>query len=104
MFKKKNKKVDIHEECWDLSYTFIRWLDEHLKVYKEDASKVIKMDFHKFEYNGEEVPFDYLLDKLIEMTSLFIEIQDEHWCDERLEGLKEDIMFIFNMIFWHLWW
>lgn len=102
MFKKK--KVDIHEECWNLDATFMRWLNEHLKVFREDASKCIDMGYHKFEYDGEIVPFKDLLDKLIDLTDEFIKVQDENWLDESLDDLKEDIMFIFNMIFWCLWW
>ena len=103
MFKKKKKK-DIHEECWDLDYTMIDWLIEHLKVFEEDASKCINMEFHKFEYKGEIVPFGVLLskliDKLIELRTLMDELREP----DRAEELKNEAFELLSLIFWCLWW
>lgn len=98
------KKKDIHEECYDLSYTFMRWINKYLKVYREDASKCIDMEFHKVEHKGETYTFKELLDKLIDLTDEFIKVQDNDWWDKSLDLLKNDIFDIFKEIYWLLWW
>ena len=103
MFKKK-KYSDVHTECWNLDETIISWLIEHLKVFKEDASKCIKMDFHKFEYKGEIVAFDVLLDKLIDLLDEVKVLMDELRDPDRAEEAKNEAFEILSLIFWCLWW
>ena len=102
MFKKK--KVDIHEECWDLDFAMIKWLSEHLKVFREDASKCINMEFHKFEYKGEIVPFGVLLDKLIDMCDKLLALMEQIGNPNRADEVKNELFELLSLIFWCLWW
>ena len=39
----KSKKKKLKEECWSLDYSFIVWLNQHLKVYLQDAQKIVNL-------------------------------------------------------------
>lgn len=39
--KKKNAKGNIHRDCWNLDFSFLDWLEKHLKVYKKMQAKYL---------------------------------------------------------------
>ena len=65
MKKKTINKKKISEECWDLDSAFLKWLKEHLIVYLKEASKVVDLNWHKFQYKGEELTQEQIIKKNI---------------------------------------
>ena len=43
----------MQEECWNLGYEFVKWLNEHLKIYVEDKPKIVDLEYFKFDYKGK---------------------------------------------------
>ena len=110
MRKRKNKKIS--EECFNLNYELIKWLNEHLKVYLEEANKIVNLEYDKYKYRGKECNFKELLEKLINITDNLL-IDDEYvsWNYEenikiakRQEALKNSMYDILKLIHWGLWW
>ena len=103
-WSKKKAKKKISRECWNLNYEFIVWLKEHLSVYVEEAGKVVNLEYHKFNYRGEEFTQLQLINKMIELVNYLTE--DERYFDwdpvpvEKTEELLE----IFTLTFPSLWW
>jgi hypothetical protein len=57
-FKKQRKEYGFDErETWSMDYTMATWIYSHFKAYKEYASKIVNLTYHKFnipEWNEEE--------------------------------------------------
>ena len=95
------------DECWNLDWAFIKWLNSRLKIYKKGASKIVNLEYHKFIYEDKEYTQLELIDKLIDITNWFIdnEIFNFVWEEpEKAEKKKNEMMDIFKLIYWSLWW
>ena len=91
----KSKKKKLAEECWSLDYNFIVWLNQHLKV---------NIEYHKFEYQGQEYTQKQLIERMIELSDNLIE--DEHYFDwsEQYSSMTNELLDIFKLCFQTLWW
>ena len=104
MFRFKSKKQKLIEETYSLDYSFVKWLNTHLKVYLEYALKYIDLEFHKFNYKGKEYTQLQMINKLIEITDYLVD-EDTYfnWEEKTFEYIKEmlDIYaLIFNSLSW----
>lgn len=102
----KTKKRKLQEECWNLDYTIVKWLNEHLKVYLKDANSFIDSTVHRFEYQGKEYTQLELLNKLITVTDELLEGYND-WSISRpqsAERLKDEMYDILKLLHWSLWW
>lgn len=110
---KKSEQKRIKEECWNLDYELIKWLNEHLKVYKEDSSKVVNMEYHKFKYKKEEYTQLQILDRLIEITDFllnddnyggsFVDLMSKKEI-RNIEAKKNEMYDLLKLVHWQLWW
>ena len=88
-WSKKNKKEKIAKECWNLNYSFILWLKERLPVYLEESGKAINLEFHKFNFRGEEYTQLQLINKMIESVNYLTEDEKYfNWSQESGEKQK----------------
>ena len=92
------------DECWDLRYSFIKWFNEHLKVYKRDANKIVDLEYHKYIYKGKQYTQLELINILIESTDKCLLIYGDLDFLNQFSQLKDDIFEISNLIFWDMWW
>ena len=95
------------DETWNLDYEFIKWVNSRFKKYKEKASKIVDLEFHRFEYESKEYTQLQLIDRVIELTDEIL--TDEYWNliytdAERLEKNKDEVLDIFKLIFFSMWW
>lgn len=104
MFGIKTKKRRISEDCWNLDYSFILWLNEHLVVYKKEAIKKVDLEFHKIKYKDEEYTLLELIDIMTELTYYLIK-DEEYFCweDNTLAKINE-LLDLFKVSFPYLWW
>ncbi len=90
------------DETWNLDYEFIKWVNSRFKKYKEKASKIVDLEFHRFEYEGKEYTQLELIDKAIKLSNEYI---DTNLLSEyKLNSIKDEIFDIFKLIFWTMWW
>ena len=105
MRKKKQRSIDkrkLHKECWDLDWAFVKWLQQHLIIFKKDASKIVDLEYYKFEYKGEELTQLQIIDKLIRLTTEVIVAYDL-WDETCLKQLDE-ILDLWKLVFPVMWW
>lgn len=103
MLKRKNKKIS--KECWNLDYELIKWLNEHLKVYKEEASKIVDLEFHKFTYKKKEYTQLEILNRLIEITDYLLDIDYfQIGVPELVNKNKNEMYDLLKLVHWNLWW
>lgn len=110
---KKSEQKRIKEECWSLDFYLIKWLEEHLKVFKEDASTIVDLEYHKFKYKGKEYTQLQILDRLIEVIDFLL--NDDNYGGSftnlmskkeirNLEARKNEMYDLLKLIHWQLWW
>ena len=98
-------KKTIKKECWNLDYELVKWLNEHLKVYKEDASKHIDLEYYKFTYKRKEYTQLEIIDRLVEITDYLQENTINWYCDvEKNEKYKNEMYDLLKLIHWSMWW
>ena len=102
MYKKYWKSNWKGDADWDLDFSFIEWVNYWFKQYKEKASKMVKLDYHKIEYKGQTYTQIEVIDRIIELTDKIIEI-DDLW-DKRVDDLVDEIFDLFHKIFFAMWW
>lgn len=97
------KKI-ISRECWNLDYELIKWLNEHLKVYKEEAIKVVDLEFYKFPYKRKKYTQLEILNRLIEITNILLEIDYFNCNVIEANNLKDEMYDLLKVVHWQLWW
>lgn len=108
----KTKKQKISEECYSLDYELIKWLNEHLKVFKEESTKVVDLEFHKYKYKSKEYTQLEIINRLIEITDYLL--NDEPYSSylelisvqdiKRISARKNEMYDLLKLIHWELWW
>ena len=103
-WSKKNKKEKISKECWNLNYSFILWLKERLSVYVEEAGKMVNLEYHKFNFRGEEYTQLQLINKMIELVNYLTEDEKYFNLTQESSEKTEELLEIFKLVFSSLWW
>ena len=70
MKHKTIKKRQISRDCWDLEYTFFKWLEERLPVYLKEGGAFVDLEYHKFEFRGKEYTQKELIERMIHLLSI----------------------------------
>lgn len=101
MKKKTIKKRRIVQDCWNLDYSFIIWLNERLPVYIRDASTIVNLEYHKFIFEDKEYTQKELTEYLLKLCNGFISNELDTWDDSKL---YQDIFKIWSIIGPYTWW
>ena len=91
-------------ETWSLDHAFYCWLYERLKMYVERASKIVQLDFHKFEYEGEELTQQECIDRMIYGCEVYFAQEDEWNISEEDRKIINDIAKIWAIVLPAMWW
>lgn len=105
MRKKKQRSIDrrkLHKDCWNLDYAFIKWLNQHLIVFKKDASKIVDLEYYKFEYHGQELTQLQIIDKLIRLTTEIL-VSSDMWEQSCCDKVNE-VLELWKLVFPTMWW
>ena len=95
------------DETWNLNYEFILWLNSRFKKYKEQATKMVDLEYYKFEYKDKIYTQLQVIDRIIELTDYIIDnnYYEMMWSDiEHLEAMKNEIFDLFKISFSAMWW
>ena len=101
---KKMIKRKISEECWSLDLSLVEWLNEHLEVFKKEATQIVDLEYNKYTYKKKIYTQLQIIDRLIEITSILKNI-DYGDCDgHEVDVLKDEMYDLLKLIHWNLWW
>ena len=108
----KSKKRKLKEECWNLDFEIIKWLNEHLKVLVEECPKVIDLEYHKYKYKNKEYTQKEFVEELINITDYLLNNEPYSFTDEdlnikyieKINTKKNDMYDMLKIIHWDLWW
>lgn len=82
----------LREDCFNLGYSFYKWLLERLLVFREE---LVDLDYYIFEYGGEEYTQGNLIELLIYKLGVILNL--DVYSDEYTE-LGEEIIEIWSII------
>ena len=91
-------------ETWSLDYVFYMWLYERLKMYIEYAGEIVNLNYHKFDFKGEEYTQLELINMMIERLESYFKKEDLFVSsEEEYEPIKE-IGEIWALVLPAMWW
>lgn len=102
MKKSTIAKRKLHKECWDLNYSFKKWLLEHLIIYLRDASKMIELSFYDFNWHHKSYTQEEITKLLIDKLTHSLETGNLDTPEEI--QLDKDIYELWDMIRLYTWW
>ena len=92
------------DECWNLDITFLEWINSRFKKYKEKAGKIVDLEFHKFKYKGKTYTQLELINKVIALSDYVLFYEDDLCLSNYYKEEVEEIIDIFKLIYWSMWW
>lgn len=106
--KKKEKKI-LKEECWNLDYALVKWLNEHLKVYLEDASKNVDLTYREYIYKRKKMTQEQIIKRLIEITDIILgdennDYWENTWSSKTIVNLVDEMYDLLKLVHFVLWW
>ncbi len=113
MTKKKRlilkHKKKLTKSTWSLEWYFLKWLNEHVKAYKKEASKVVDLTYHKFDYNGVTYTQEQLIDRLIELSDGLILGHryfsfENDFSNKSIINETNELLDIWKLVFFAMWW
>lgn len=104
-WKKQQKKYGFDSrETWNLNYQFAQWLYCRLKMYFKEASKIIDLDYYKFEYQGKTYTQKEAIVKMIKWLKYYLKNVDTDGNEEKaLEKCKKATE-LWAIVFPTMWW
>ncbi len=101
----KTRKRRIKEECWNLDYELIKWLNEHLKIYLKESENIVNLEYWKFKYKKKEYTQGEIIRRLIDITEIFLDSYwDEKHSSKEMEDYKNEMYDLLKLVHWYLWW
>lgn len=89
-------------ETWNLDYTFMLWLYERLSMFND--VHCINTLCHSFEFEGEIITLQDCIDRMLDGAKIcLIKPYDNERSEEEQKKIN-DVVKIFALCFWCLWW
>lgn len=85
---------------WDLDQYMTHTLLEHLIQFRKDAPKVIDMEYHKIEVDGEKLTLKEVLDLIIDLLIEGIYDFEQGWPSEKGYLQKAWQLYVDTLFYW----
>lgn len=82
---------------------FYAWLYEHIQMYLDKASKIVDLDYHKFEYNEETYTQRELLEQICEIIEYYFSDSFDDWNEEDYEYVH-NVERMWAIVMPAMWW
>ena len=89
-------------ETWSLDFAFYLWLYERLKMYLD--INFVDLEFHKFEYEGEELTQQECIDRMIKGCEVYFKLDDDWNISEEDQKMIDDVTKIWAIVWPAMWW
>lgn len=103
---KWRKKKKVNEECWNLNNELLWWLNEHLKVYLDDANKYVDLEYHTITYKRKTYTQLEVINRLIELTNYLIGADCMEKCVnvKDVTKAKDEMYDLLKQVHFYMWW
>ena len=88
-------------DTYNLDDTFACWLYERLRYFQDNAC--IDLTYHTFDIDGVVLNQEQCIQRMIDDCKVIMtcDIMDDH---ELMEDAKNDLLNVFNKVYWAMWW
>lgn len=112
LFEQERKDYGFDErETWSLDYYFAEWLYSRLMMYKEVASNVVNLKYHKIEWKSKEITQLEAIDILINVSKDYILSENDYIKDtipleevNKIYNTFYESMELWGKILRYMWW
>lgn len=91
-------------ETWCLENIFYQWMYEHLKMFKKRASKIVNLEYHKFNVNGEEMTQLQAINRMIELLEKIVSSKDSIFEGNNWDEERRELLAIWAEVLPAMWW
>lgn len=87
-------------DTYSMDYTLAAWLYECLRYFQERASKVINLDFHKFDIDNETLTQSQCIKRMIEDCKVIL-LNDKAYGSEfdKVDAAKDDLFKVLSKVY-----
>jgi len=89
-------------ETWSMDVTFIQWLYERLRMYKDIGGQIVDLEFHKFNVDGSEMTQLEIINRIIEVCEQ--ELKDDDLWGENHYRNEQEICKLWGIVIPSMWW
>ena len=102
---KQRRKYGFDErETWNLDYVFFEWLYERLTMYREKASRIVNLEYHRFTVDGRKFTQLEAIDRMLTLLETILKNGDDFNFDEKSTERTTEILKIWTAVLPAMWW
>jgi len=103
-WKRQRKRYGFDSrETYSVYSVFAEWLYSHLMMYMENASKIVDLTYHSFEFEGKTYTLEEAIGKIIKWTGYFIKNYECLKGNKSMNKLKKAAR-LWAEILPYVWW
>lgn len=100
------------KETFSLDMTILAYLYEHLVMYKEVSSKIVDLNYHRFNINDEILTEEQCINRMLDDIRIILSVDNSNCAsvedyerqDKIMTEKKNDLFDVLKACFWTLWW
>lgn len=90
------------DECYNLDYTFIKWINSRFKTYLKQASEIVDLEYHTFTYKHKKYTQKEIIERIIYLSDDILNYELDEYLDP-IASVSE-IFDLFKLVYWNMWW
>lgn len=93
------------DECYDLDYTFVKWINSRFKTYLKQASRMVDLEYHTFTYKRKKYTQKEIIERIIYLSDELLNDNKYYsYDDQEIYTMSHEILDLFKLVYWHMWW
>ena len=96
------------DECWNVNYEFLKWINSRFKQYKKDAIKTVDLEYFTYNYKNKDYTQLQIIERIIELTDDLTDDEKyfslEYKDFEKMEEDLNELFDLFKLVFHQMWW
>ena len=96
------------DECWNVNYEFLKWINSRFKQYKKDAIKTVDLEYFAYNYKNKDYTQLQIIERIIELTDDLVDDEKyfslEYKDFEKMEEDLNELFDLFRLVFHQMWW
>lgn len=105
---KRLTNMKLREECWNIDYSFLLWINEHFKMYLEEAGNIVDLEDYTYDYKGKIITQKDAINIIINDTNWLIKVYYDYSVKEEFKeefaNAIDEVFEVFHLVYYNMWW
>ena len=105
---KRLTNMKLREECWNIDYSFLLWINEHFKMYLEEAGNIVNLEDYTYDYKGKIITQKDAINIIINDTNWLIKVYYDYSVKEEFKeeftNAIDEVFEVFHLVYYNMWW